>query len=79
MKYLEETHPCEVFRGKVNRSRQREQRRVIKGVKKYVQLRITSAQLSVSHGQEVTLVKGTQESKGYVTQEVNKYTPSLLF
>lgn len=37
-----ETHPCEVFRGKVNTKRQREQRRVIKGVKKYVQLRITS-------------------------------------
>jgi len=35
-----ETHPHEVFKGKVNASRQREQR-VIRGVRKHVQLRIT--------------------------------------
>lgn len=37
-----ETHPWEVFKGEVKRGRQRAQTRVIKGVKKYVQLRITS-------------------------------------
>lgn len=43
-----ETHSCEAFRKKVSTSRQREQRRVIKGVKEYVQLKITSTELSVS-------------------------------
>lgn len=43
-----ETHSCEAFREKVSTSRQREQRRVIKGVKEYVQLKITSTELSVS-------------------------------